>query len=185
VGNTLRAGIEASLSQRLQRLRWSIDYSFIKAEFDDDFIIASPNHPLFEEAPDSPVIAGEDKLLVRSGARIPGIPEHQANLGIDFAVNDRLDLGADVVVRSGVYLRGDEPNVLDKTDGYAILNLRGEWRIGDNLVLFARVENVLDEDYETFGLLGEPDEVFPEFEDPRFLGAGPPRGAWVGARMKW
>jgi iron complex outermembrane receptor protein len=53
------------------------------------------------------------------------------------------------------------------------------------VILFARVENVLDEDYETFGLLGEPKEVFPEFEDPRFLGAGPPFGAWVGARIKW
>jgi outer membrane receptor protein involved in Fe transport len=185
VGNTLRAGVEASLSQRLERFRWSFDYSYIKAEFDDAFIINSPNHPIFAQAPNSPAIAGEDKLLVRAGSRIPGIPEHQANLGLDFTVNDRLELGADVVMRSGVYLRGDEPNLLDKTDGYAILNLRGEWRVGDSLVLFARVENVLDEEYETFGLLGQPQEVFPEFKDPRFLGAGPPRGAWVGARVKW
>ena len=33
--------------------------------------------------------------------------------------------------------------------------------------------------------VGEPGEVFEEFTDPRFLGAGPPRGAWVGARVKW
>ena len=43
--------------------------------------------------------------------------------------------------------------------------------------IFARVENLFDEDYETFGLLGEPQEVFPEMTDPRFLGAGPPFGA--------
>jgi iron complex outermembrane receptor protein len=52
-------------------------------------------------------------------------------------------------------------------------------------MLFARVENVFDEDYETFGLLGEPAEIFEEFADPRFLGAGPPLGVWVGARVKW
>ena len=88
-------------------------------------------------------------------------------------------------MRSGVHLRGDEANLLDRTDGYAILNLRGAWNVSDNLMLFARVENVFDEDYETFGLLGEPAEIFEEFADPRFLGAGPPLGVWVGARLKW
>jgi iron complex outermembrane receptor protein len=185
VGDTLRAGIELSVSQRLQRLHWFIDYSYLEATFDDDFVVNSPNHPIFEDEPDSPAIAGAEKLLVTSGSSIPGIPQHQANLGLDFAFNDRFELGADVVVRSGVYLRGDEANLLDRTDGYAILNLRGAWHVSDNLMLFARVENLLDEDYETFGLLGEPGEVFEEFTDPRFLGAGPPRGVWVGARVKW
>ncbi|NLG77396.1 MAG: TonB-dependent receptor, partial [Xanthomonadaceae bacterium] len=98
---------------------------------------------------------------------------------------DRFTIGADVVYRSGVYLRGDEPNLLGKTDAYTVLNLRTEYRLGDRASLFARIENALDEEYETFGLLGEPDEVFPEFEDPRFYGAGPPRGAWVGVRVKF
>ena len=63
-----------------------------------------------------------------------------------------------------------------------MVNLRGEYRVSDALRLFARIENLFDADYETFGLLGEPDEVFPEFEDPRFFGAGPPLGGWVGVR---
>jgi hypothetical protein len=33
-------------------------------------------------------------------------------------------------------------------------------------------------------LLGEPEEVFADFDDPRFLGAGPPFGAWVGVRVR-
>ena len=185
VGDTLRTGIELSLSQRVERFRWFVEYSYIAATFDDAFVVNSPNHPVFEDEPDSSAIAGQDKLLVTSGSSIPGIPRHQGNLGIDFSFNDRLEWGADVLVRSGVYLRGDEANLLDRTDGYAILNLRGAWHVSNNVMLFARVENVFDEDYETFGLLGEPGEVFEEFTDPRFLGAGPPRGAWVGARVKW
>jgi outer membrane receptor protein involved in Fe transport len=185
VGDTKRTGIELSLSQRLQRIHWSIEYSYIEATFDGDFIINSPNHPVFEDDPQSPAIAGEEKLLVTAGSRIPGIPQHQANLGIDFALSDRLQFGGDVVVRSGVHLRGDEANLLDETHGYAILNLHGEWHVGGKVTLFARVENVFDEDYETFGILGEPEEVFPQFEDARFLGAGPPLGAWFGARIKW
>ncbi|MGH8235500.1 MAG: TonB-dependent receptor [Steroidobacteraceae bacterium] len=185
VGDTLRTGIELSVSQRVARFHWSFEYSYIDATFDDDFLVSSPNHPAFDDEPDSSAIAGEDKLLVSAGSSIPGIPQHQANLGIDCSLNDRFELGADVVVRSGVYLRGDEANLLDRTDGYAILNLRGAWHVSDNVMLFARVENAFDQDYATFGLLGEPGEVFEEFADPRFLGAGPPRGAWLGARVKW
>ena len=185
VGDTLRTGIELSVSQRVERFHWSFEYSYIEATFDDDFVVSSPNHPVFDDEPDSSAIVGADKLRVSAGSSIPGIPQHQANLGVDFSLNDRFEFGADVVVRSGVYLRGDEANLLDRTDGYAILNLRGAWHVSDNVMLFARVENVFDQDYETFGLLGEPGEVFAEFADPRFLGAGPPRGAWVGARVKW
>jgi len=185
VGDTLRTGIELSLSQRLARLRWSFDYSYLEATFDDDFVANSPHHPVFTNDPDSPAIVGEQKLLVTSGSSIPGIAQHQANLGVDFALNDRFDVGADVVMRSGVFLRGDEANLLDQTNSYAIVNLRAEWQINDNVVLFARVENVFDQDYETFGVLGDPGEVFENFSNPRFLGAGPPLGAWIGARLKW
>lgn len=184
VGDTRRTGIELSLSQRLSRVHWYAEYSLVKATFEDSFIINSPNHPIFEEQPDAPQIVGDGKLLVSSGDTIPGVPEHQANLGLDFTVTDHFSIGADVVVRSGIYYRGDEANLLDKTDGYTILNLRGEYLIGDQVTIFARIDNVFDEDYETFGLLGEPEEVFPEFDNPRFLGAGPPLGAWLGVRVK-
>ncbi len=185
VGDTRRAGLELGLSQEIARLRWSIDYSYVDATFEDAFTVNSPNHPVFEENEDAPEIVGEDALIVASGATIPGIPEHQANLAADFSFTDRFTVGADLVYRSGVYLRGDEPNLLGKTDSYTVLNLRTEYKFSDYASLFARIENALDEEYETFGLLGEPDEVFPEFEDPRFFGAGPPRGAWIGMRVKF
>jgi iron complex outermembrane recepter protein len=184
VGDTRRAGLELSLSQRRSRLHWSVEYSFIDATFADAFIVNSPNHPIFDAEPDAAQIVGEDKLQVASGSTIPGIPEHQANLGVDFAFTGRFSVGADVVMRSGVYLRGDEINQLGRTDGYAIFNLRGEYRIHAQVTVFARIENALDEKYETFGLLGEPDEVFADFDDPRFFGAGPPLGVWLGVKIK-
>jgi hypothetical protein len=43
------------------------------------------------------------------------------------------------------------------------------------------VTNLFDTEYSTFGLLGEADQVLgDEFDDPRFLGPGAPRAAWVG-----
>lgn len=184
VGDTRRQGLEIGLSQKSSRWQWSVDYSLIEATFEDAFVVNSPNHPVFDDDPGSSAIAGDGKLFVAAGDTLPGIARHQANALVDFAVNDRFSIGADVQYRSGVYLRGDEPNLLGKTDSYAILNLRAAYRFSDNVTVFARIENVTDEDYETFGLLGEPDEVFEDFTDPRFYGAGPPLGAWVGVKIR-
>jgi outer membrane receptor protein involved in Fe transport len=182
--DTLRAGVELGLAQDLDRLHWSVQYSYIEATYEDDFVVNSPNHPIFEDDPAAPEIVNEEALLVSSGSEIPGIPQHQFNAGADFELSERFVVGADVEYRSGVYLRGDEVNLLDRTDDYVVLNLRAEFRLNDSFLVFARVENVFDEDYETFGLLGEPDEVFEDFEDPRFLGAGPPLGAWLGVKIR-
>jgi outer membrane receptor protein involved in Fe transport len=184
VSDTLRAGVELGVGQDLARVHWSIQYSYIEATFEDDFVVNSPNHPIFEEDPDAPQIVNEEALAVSSGAHIPGIPDHQFNAGVDFEVSDRFLIGADMEYRSGVYLRGDEVNLLEKTGDYTVFNVRAEFRLNDWFSVFARVENVFDEDYETFGLLGEPDEVFEDFEDPRFLGAGSPQGAWVGVKIR-
>ncbi len=173
VGDTLRAGVELGLAQPAGRVQWSVSYSFISATFEDAFNINSPNHP---------AAADDAELRVPEGADIPGIPRHQLNAALDFEFNGRLTMGIDASFRSGVHLRGDEVNLLPTTPSYTVVNLRGEYRVSDALRLFARIENLFDAEYETFGLLGEPDEVFPEFEDPRFFGAGPPFGAWVGVR---
>jgi outer membrane receptor protein involved in Fe transport len=188
VSDTRRQGIELELSQRVGRFDWKLDYSLIDATFRDAFVVNSPNHPLFGDDADDIAgaerIVGEDKLQVLPGNHLPGIARHQANLQVDFRASDKLRIGTDVNWRSGVYLRGDEINVLGRTGSFATVNLHGEYRCNDMVTLFARVENLLDAKYETFGLLGEPDEVFEDFEDPRFYGAGPPLGAWVGVRLK-
>lgn len=49
--------------------------------------------------------------------------------------------------------------------------------------VFGRIENVFDTEYEAFGLLGEPDEVLSDLNDPRFLGPGAPIGGWVGVKL--
>lgn len=182
VSDTRRAGLEVAATQMIGAWRWFLQYSFVKATFRDEFIVNSPNHPWAEDVT-SELVIGDDKLRVRRGSTIPGIPRHQANVGFDVRPTAKLSLGADVSYRSGAYLRGDEINVLGKTTSYAVVNLRGEFQVTEQFALFARVDNLFDKDYVTFGLLGEPDEVFEDFADPRFFGAGPPRAAWAGFRI--
>lgn len=48
------------------------------------------------------------------------------------------------------------------------------------------IDNVPDEDYKTFGLFGEADEVLGErFEDSRFVSPGAPRAGWAGIRVSF
>lgn len=140
----------------------------------------SPHHEFADED------AGT--IQVSSGDRLPGIPEHQLKAGGDYKFTDRLSLGFDLIYHSDQVLRGDESNQLDTVDGYALVNLRGRWRFTDHLELFARISNLFDTNYETFGLLGEdPSEVdvpaFQGFSIPRFLGPGAPRAGFVGVKL--
>jgi outer membrane receptor protein involved in Fe transport len=179
--DTRRRGIEIELAQDVGDFSWKLDYTLLDATYRDEFEVLSPNHPLGGDDDDDD--AG-GALEVEAGNRLPGLARHQANLQLDYRLAESLRVGADLEYRSGVYLRGDEINALDTTRSYGLLNLHGEYRFSDALSAYVRVENVLDEKYETFGLLGEPDEVFEDFEDPRFYGAGPPRGIWLGVRLR-
>jgi len=176
VGETRRAGVELALTRPQGRVQWSLSYSYIAATFEDTFHIHSPNHP---------AAAGDVELRVSKGADIPGIPRQQLNAQMDIELTNRLGVGVDASFRSGVHLRGDEVNLLPETPSYSVFNLRAEYRLNDTLRLFARIENLFDTEYQSFGLLGDAGDVFPQFDDPRFLGAGPPFGAWVGVRASF
>jgi hypothetical protein len=50
--------------------------------------------------------------------------------------------------------------------------------------LLLAIDNVLDEEYETFGVFGEADDVLGgDFDDPEFLGPGAPRAFWLGVQI--
>ena len=179
VGDTLRAGVEVGLNGAWAGLHWYANYSFIRATFDQDFVASSPNHPDAEDLNGN----GEDgEIQVEAGDQIPGIPEHRLKVGVDYEIFANFVVGTDVVVNSGVYLRGDEANLLDQTDAFAVVNLRAHYVLFDHLKIFGRIDNLFDNQYENFGLLGEADEVFPQFDDNRFYSPGAPFGAWIGLR---
>jgi len=178
VDDTLRWGLESMVSGSMERLDWFASFSYTDATFEDNFLALSPNHPNADD---------EGSIQVSAGDRIPGIPESLLKLGGDFHVTDSLSLGAEAIYNSSQFLRGDESNDMDPVDGYAVVNLRANFSVGDRFSLYARVTNALDEDYENFGLLGEdPTEILENINpDPVFLGVGAPRAAWVGLRFKF
>ena len=74
---------------------------------------------------------------------------------------------------------------LDQIDEYTVANLRLRYEINEDLRLFATVQNLFNQEFETFGLLGEePNElevpIIENLEKPIFLGAASPRAGYIG-----
>lgn len=178
VDETKREGFESAFAATFGSFDYTIAYSYVRATFEDDFLALSPAHPLAND---------DGEIQVTEGDRIPGIPAHQFKFGADYALPWNLRIGGEVLYNSGQYVRGDESNQLGQIDGYALLSLRAGYTVNRHLEIFARVTNLLDTDYENFGLLGEePGEVIPGLADqtPLFLGAGAERGVWAGIRVR-
>ena len=172
VARTLRQGVELSIGGTLfNRLHGLLNYTFISATFETDLTVSSPNHPE----------AKGGEIDVETGDRIPGVPQHNLKADITLAVTEALSFGTNILINSSQVFRGDEGNLIDQIPGYGIVNLRGRYTLWNNLSMFAKVNNLFDETYETFGLFGEADEVLgDDFEDSRFLSPGAPRAAWIG-----
>ena len=84
---------------------------------------------------------------------------------------------------SSQFLRGDEANLLPAVSASPSTSLAG-YTSGRRPRLTARLTNLFGADFETFGLLGEADEVLgDDYDDPRFLSPGAPRAAWVGVEL--
>ena len=174
VGDTLRRGLELGASgQWSPRLGWTTAYTYLRATFETPLTLSSPNHPDEE--------GGE--IEVTAGSALPGIPRHNFKAGVFFA-DARWSVGANVLANSSQFLRGDEANLLDPVGGFATVDFSGGYALGRRFRLSARLTNLFDAGFETFGLLGEADEVLgDDYDDPRFLSPGAPRAAWVG--VEW
>jgi outer membrane receptor protein involved in Fe transport len=130
IGDTRRRGMELGIRGKSGKLGWYTNYSFVQATFEDAFSSSSPSHPAADANGD---------VAVRKGNRIPGIPGHGLQLGLDYEILADLGLGGDLMFNSDQHLRGDEANLLDAIDGYAIVNLNGEYRLSKHVSVFGRI----------------------------------------------
>ena len=109
---------------------------------------------------------------------------HTAQLGVDVKPLDELSLGAWLQLDSSRYYRGDEANLLQPLPGYLALNARASYEISSFVSLFARADNLLGASFESFGLLGQADEVIPEATNPRFEVPAPGISLWIGVDVQ-
>jgi outer membrane receptor protein involved in Fe transport len=204
-GKTLRQGVELGLSGQWRQLTWGANYAWIDATFRSDACLLSENNSTRGTSTACP---SDDEIRVESGDRIPGIPQHQLNLNLSFAVTPKLSIGAGILAYSDQYARGNENNQhragtftdrfgdtrtflgSGKADGYALLNLTARYRFTPRWEVFARVDNVFDERYATGAILAEnPFNAAGAFQTnsedwarETFFAPGAPRAGWIGVR---
>lgn len=180
-GDTRRLGIDAELSGQVSRFNWYASYGGIEATFESDLEL-----PGNDEVNDATTDAGA--IGVEPGDRIPGIPRHSFKAGILQGVTSAWDLAFETVVGSSRVFVGDEGNDQAPLDGYGLVNVRTAYRLSRSVEFFARIDNLFDTGYATFGILAEL-ELFlvevPNASDQRFVGPGAPRSAFTGLRLRF
>jgi iron complex outermembrane recepter protein len=175
IGNTQRAGFEGNLDGQFDQWGWFASYTLLRATFDSPMVIGSA----------SPAAVG-GVINVAPGKVIPGNALHSLKIGGSYQINSRVSLGADAMVRSGVFLRGDENNTQAPTNPYAIVNLDATWRATGMIAVYIRANNIFNQKYETAGQYGDGTggSVFPAFStNDRFLTSGMPANFWLGTRI--
>ena len=187
VGDTRREGLELGGTTKFSNFTFSARYAYLKATYQSSFVVFSP----FNSSADA-----DGNIQVSSGNRIPGMPEHNFKIRLDYDWNEKFSVGTNVLYSAGVYARGDENNQDQngKVSDYTVVNLDGRYNITKKIQIFTRVNNLFDKRYANFGILGE--NLFPASNGKVYTGAGngeveqfqslgAPRGIWLGARYEF
>ena len=171
VGETERKGLEIGIHGKIDKLNLAANYGFVDATYRSNFEVDT--------------IAGPQ--MVNKGNRIPGIARQTFKLRGSYEVTPAWNVGGNVIVAASQYARGAENNqtfvidgqadVAPKVPGYAILNLDTNYSLNSDWSLFAKVNNVFDKEYSTFGQLEQNiyTGIYEQFRTP-----SAPRAAWVG-----
>jgi hypothetical protein len=182
---TRNEGFDLDLEGRWGALNLSAAYGLLNATYQADGVLR----------------VGERNVVIERGTRIAGIPRHTFKLGADWQVTPTLSFGADLQAFSKRGVSGNEDGRLEdggdaderlELKGYTLLNLRVSWKPAamKGLEAFVRVNNLLDERYESFGALGEtrfsPQGAYTGVEaDALFVAPGAPRAFTVGVRWRF
>jgi iron complex outermembrane receptor protein len=174
---TRRQGLEASIQYQADRWFAYANYSYLDATYRFAGALASPNNPAADE---------DGNIFVTSGDRIPGIPQHHLQVGLDYTLTPAWKIGADVVGVSEQYYVGDEANQNSRLPAYWVTNLRTSYQVSEHLQVFGLVNNLFDRNYATYGTYFQTDGIaFKNFSDARMITPAQPLSAYARLRVMW
>ena len=185
-GRTLHAGADVTADVRAGAMSARVAYSFLHAVYD------APGR----------LFAGTRTVDVTPGMRLPGLPRHALKLDLDWRAGAALKVGAAMTALSPLVAQGNEDGLLtddgERADlrirGRALLSLHATWEAAA-WAWYARVNNVTDRRYESFGAVAadlfaggrllQPHERAGGAEQARFVAPGAPRSLTAGLRLRF
>jgi outer membrane receptor protein involved in Fe transport len=178
VGSTRRQGVEASVDYRNDKFTFSASYAYLDATFLNAFQLGS----------NSPFADANGNIQVSPGNQMPMIPHHRLKFAADYEVTPAFKIGADVRIVSSQYYDGDASNQFSKLPGYWVADIDASYQVTKNIQLYAKVENLFDNRYYTYGTFFNTGSV-PNFAnggnaftDPRSLTPAMPRAIYAGMK---
>jgi outer membrane receptor protein involved in Fe transport len=179
VGGTRRQGLETEVTLKSKQVQFNASYALVDARFLNAILLASPNNP-FANA--------NGNIQVLPGDVVPSIPRHRVKAGIDYAATDAWKFGGDMLYFSSQYFAGDASNQFQQLPSYTVFNLHSSYQVDKNVQVYARLDNVFDNRYATFGTFFDINAIpnfangGAPFTDPRSLSPARPRALYVGLR---
>jgi outer membrane receptor protein involved in Fe transport len=178
VGATRRQGVEAEANFKSDRWTLYASYAFVDATFRDALTLAS----------NSPFADANGDIHVAPGDQIPAIPRHRIKVGAQYALTSTIKVGFDAIGVGSQYFVGDASNQSPQLPAYAVVNADASYQITKSLQIYARVENILDNRYYTYGTFFDTGAIpnfgvgGAPFADPRSVSPAQPRSFYVGMR---
>jgi iron complex outermembrane receptor protein len=167
-GTTRREGLETSLGYKDKT--WSINagYSYVDATYRNALTLSS----------DSPAADTNGLIQVLPGDHLPLIPQHRFTISGDWDATPKWSLGADLRFQSGAFLAGDNSNQEALMPGYYTLDLRTSYQLTKTIQVYAEVDNVTAQKYETFGTFAD----FGDTSGEDSFSPGAPQAYYVGVK---
>ncbi len=183
---TRRQGLDLSARVNHGPLTMQASYNYLDATYQSDGLL----------------FGGEREITIKRGTRIAGLPEHTLRLSADWRSTEKLSVGGTVLMTSSLVTQGNEDGKIigdetvdAKVKGYALLNLHANYAAQKGLDYFARVNNVFDTRFETYGMIGMSafdsagSRIVMNAGDEgtvnRFVAPGAPRNFMVGVRYRF
>lgn len=182
---TRRQGLDVSARTQIGIVSLQASYNYLHATYQAD----------------GELFGGERNITVGRGTKISGLPDHTLRLNAELKASSQLTLGSSILATSGMVTQGNEDGLIGdgesvntKVDGYLLLNLYANYQSQKNLEYFARLNNVFDTRYETYGMMAlsafdqsGADNLLNTSggQVSRFVAPGAPRNFMVGLRYRF
>ena len=206
-GKTRREGIELGLSGKTGAWRFGANHTVLNATYRSaETVNGSSNSSSSAAAP------GLDGTIgIKSGDRIPLIPQQQFKAYLDYQLNPAFSMGLSMIAVSSALARGNENNShqadgtyylgAGKSAGYAIFNLAARYQVEPKMQVFMQISNLFDRKYANAAQLGSTgfnaagnfqarpfaqnaNGEYP-LQHSTFVAPGAPRMIWAGMRYSF
>lgn len=181
---TRHAGLDMAMAYAHGGLSWRASYNYLEAVYDAPGVL----------------FTGLRTVAVTPGTSLAGLPRHTLKLGVQWRVRESLKVGADMHAQSRLATQGNEDGLLADPEpgrapqqadlhipGHALVSVHASWESGPHWEVYARVHNLLDRRYGSFGAVARNLFSAPgrEGENSRFIAPGAPRSVTAGLRYRF